>query len=106
VGGTSTHPGEARVHEPGEARIRKPRDVGASDMDVLLARGAERLCQAQGARAVVAAVEDADGSVRVAACAGDLPGLPPPGLADALAAHAGAVELGSAQAPELRAAAR
>ncbi|MBW2373774.1 MAG: hypothetical protein JRF70_14675, partial [Deltaproteobacteria bacterium] len=92
MGGTST--------QPGEARIRKPREIGASDLDVLLARSAERLCKAEQARAALAAVEDADGNVRVAACAGDLPGVPPPGLADALAIHPGAVDLATAEAPE------
>jgi len=98
VGGTST--------QPGEARIRKPREIGASDLDVLLARSAERLCKAEQARAALAAVEDADGNVRVVASAGDLPGVPPPGLADALAIHPGAVDLATAEAPELREAAR
>jgi signal transduction histidine kinase len=92
--------------QPGEARIRGPHELGASDLDVLLARSAERLCKAERARAVVAAVDDAEGNARVAACAGELPGVPPPGLANALAVHAGAVDLATAEAPVLREAAR
>jgi len=82
--------------------------VAHADLEILFARSAERLLRATGAAAVLALARGAGGAARVMACAalGPEPVIPDAKLLGALAAQAGAIDLGrpSASDPELAAA--
>lgn len=102
--------GELTTQQPGREPSRTSADApaGSSELDLILARAAERLRAASDARVVAALVRSPGGGLRVAAAAGPLALLPDAALLDALAERPHAVDLARAAASpvELEAAAQ